>query len=640
MMDRECGVECSMDAKSKQPLVTVIIPSYNHEKYVEQAILSVVTQTYKEIQLIVIDDGSKDGSLKVINRLADLHGFEVVSRENRGLSKTLNQGIALARGKYISFLASDDFYLPGRVEDAVFQFEKASESIVAVCCDGYIVSDEGAVINKFSDRYPRPIIGSLYQNLIVINFLPAMGMTYKSDVLRKFMFDEKYKFEDYTLYLRLFEVGTYKLGLYSAIGFGYRWHGENTSGDMQVVSKEIDLIRTNFKSLGAYYDFKQSLMGRKKIRIANITLNNAFLFLVDLVGKIQRRIKVRNNISGSAGIQISTGATTLLPNFFVVGAAKSGTSSIATYLDAHPDVYVSPIKEPHYFSDDIRLNECNAKYRRRIAFDIAAYFHQENLIPLHIAHIENSAQYLALFREVRNESAIGELSTGYLYSSNAAKNIFDFNPAAKIVMILRQPVRRAYSHYLMNLRDGWEGTHEFMNAIRRDYSQKNKGWGKSHLYVELGLYFEQVKRYLDVFPKEQIKILLYDDLNVNPEVFMAELFNFLEVDAGRLNQLDFLKHENAAALPKSRLVLKSLPFLFLIKNKLGNQFSHSAKSKLRKLLFSSQNLPKFSGQEFDELMRYFSDDINKLAVLIRRDLSHWHTYAPSPTKSDGDQIVS
>lgn len=93
-----------------QPLVTVIIPSYNHERYISQSIESVVFQSYKNIEIIVIDDGSKDQSVTLINGLADKYGFIVIARENRGVAKTLNEGIGLARGKYMSFLASDDYY--------------------------------------------------------------------------------------------------------------------------------------------------------------------------------------------------------------------------------------------------------------------------------------------------------------------------------------------------------------------------------------------------------------------------------------------------------------------------------------------------------------------------------------------------
>lgn len=98
------------------PLVTVMIPSYNHEKYIKESIQSVIDQTYSRLELIVIDDGSKDNSIQIIEemRLAceqRFEHFQFIFRENRGLSRTLNQGLSLARGEYFSIVASDDIML-------------------------------------------------------------------------------------------------------------------------------------------------------------------------------------------------------------------------------------------------------------------------------------------------------------------------------------------------------------------------------------------------------------------------------------------------------------------------------------------------------------------------------------------------
>ena len=84
------------------PLVSVVVPCYNHEKYVKETIESIVNQTYKNIELIVIDDGSKDNSVKVIQELADKYGFTFIHRPNKGLSATLNEGIRLSKGKYFN----------------------------------------------------------------------------------------------------------------------------------------------------------------------------------------------------------------------------------------------------------------------------------------------------------------------------------------------------------------------------------------------------------------------------------------------------------------------------------------------------------------------------------------------------------
>ena len=312
------------------------------------------------------------------------------------------------------------------------------------------------------------------------------------------------------------------------------------------------------------------------------------------------------------------------PNFFIVGTAKAGTSSIGDYLNRHPEIYISPIKEPHFFSEDIRMADFRSDYRERASFDVKAYLENHPLPYKHIAHIDNQSQYLELFREVKNEKAIGELSTGYLYSNCAAENLFKFNPDAKIVMVLRQPVERAYSHYLMNIRDLWDYDSSFINALERDFASSEKGWGKSHLYVELGLYFEQVGRYLKRFPESQVKIFLYEDLKNDPVKFIKKLCEFLEVGTYSLSPKDIAEHKNVAVLPRLKIQRAYLPIFNGFRKYIGMFLPDKVKDQIRKMIFSSKNVPKLREDEFMQAMKYFSEDIQKLSVLIKRDLQSWH----------------
>ncbi len=303
LIDQKSVVTPSMDAEnnstSAQPLVTVIIPSYNHERYIEQAILSVITQTYKEIQLIVIDDGSKDESLKIVNRLADLHGFEVVARENRGLANTLNEGIGLARGKYIGILGSDDYYLPKRIENAVLQLELSSDNVVAVYCDGYIVNAEGKKVGLFGEKYQRPLVGDVYDNLLIANWIPALGMTYKAEALKQFMFDERFRVEDYTLYLRMFKSKKHRLKFYDDFGFAYRWHGNNFSSLSETMDREAALIQKNFADVARYVEFKHRLKTLSLMNTEIFRWSNYFLTLLFSIRKLQNQSKTyHRNIYG------------------------------------------------------------------------------------------------------------------------------------------------------------------------------------------------------------------------------------------------------------------------------------------------------------------------------------------------------
>ena len=121
-----------MTKTKSNPLVSVIIPSYNHEQYVTKAIKSVFSQTYKNIELIVIDDGSKDHSVKKILELKKRYPFKFIARKNKGLASTLNEAIKLAKGVYITFLASDDYYLPQRIEHAADHLNQLPNDVAAV----------------------------------------------------------------------------------------------------------------------------------------------------------------------------------------------------------------------------------------------------------------------------------------------------------------------------------------------------------------------------------------------------------------------------------------------------------------------------------------------------------------------------
>jgi hypothetical protein len=176
------------------------------------------------------------------------------------------------------------------------------------------------------------------------------------------------------------------------------------------------------------------------------------------------------------------------PDFFIVGAARSGTTSLHEYLSRVSGIYMSPFKEPNFFIAEVG--------------------------PLHsyLPHFNEEEKYLSLFHPRSGEIILGESSVSYLYDSKAPYRIHAKIPDAKILIILRDPIERAYSHFLHDLRYGWETTSDFLQALKNDYYKGGKkGWGFAHLYVELGLYSNQVKRYFDLFGRSKVKIIIYED---------------------------------------------------------------------------------------------------------------------------------
>lgn len=314
------------------------------------------------------------------------------------------------------------------------------------------------------------------------------------------------------------------------------------------------------------------------------------------------------------------------PNFFVVGAVKTGTSSLAYYLEQHPDIYISHVKEPHFFSSDIRLVDFPPEYRENVSIDVEAYLGNYVLPRIHVGHIEDQSQYMELFREVKDEKVVGELSTSYLYSNCAAENILRFDPDAKVVMILRQPVERAYSHYLMDLSSFAAADIGFIQALENDWASVDKGWGKSHLYIELGMYFEQVQRYLTLFPETQVKVFLYEDYRDDPVGFMEELFGFLEVDSATARSIDFTELKNTASLPRIRFTNDQLRFINKLKKFIGRILPAGLTGLIKSMMVSHQNIPKLRKDEFYHAMKYFREDIKKLSALINRDLQSWYHF--------------
>lgn len=272
-----------------------------------------------------------------------------------------------------------------------------------------------------------------------------------------------------------------------------------------------------------------------------------------------------------------------LPNFFIAGAPKSGTTSLYHYLDQHPDIHMSRIKEPNYFASEIRLENFSEWLRPRAEKDgptLRAYLNGPMREKRFGGMVTEWSDYLRLFRKAEGQKAIGEASVCYLWSESAAANIHRALPHARIILILRNPVEMLFSMYLHNRRS--EGTNlSFCEAIQKGLDQRGGGFDVFHPFLDLGLYHHQVKRILDVFPKDQIRIYWYEEYKTKPLRMLADIFRFLEVDP-RFRP-DMSKRYLEASTPPVTLEPADRGFL--------NEF--------------------------------YREDIDKLAALLKHDLSTW-----------------
>jgi hypothetical protein len=309
------------------------------------------------------------------------------------------------------------------------------------------------------------------------------------------------------------------------------------------------------------------------------------------------------------------------PNFFVVGAAKGGTTSLHRYLLHHPQVYMSPIKETNFFSQaDMRSELFNPEYRIDVGLDLARYLSGPMDRRVHSANVERWEDYIRLFRNATNEKAVGEVSPSYLYCPSTAKQISDTLPGARIAMILRNPIDRAYSHYIMNLPLAKTFEMDFIQEVESDHHSTPKGWGVNRLYLDLGLYSEQVRRYVEHFPPQHLHVILYDDYRARPRETVNRLCQFLGVDEELVGDLSH-KH-NIAGVPRFKRVNRIL-FQTGIIRKSKFLIPDMLKRQLQSLLYSRQAVPKMTDDQRIYLVDFYREDIERLCDLLRTDLSFW-----------------
>ncbi len=223
-----------------QPLVSVVIPSYNHARFVTEAVMSVVHQTWPNIQLIVIDDGSLDESSAILSRLSKEQGFHFISQTNRGLPATLNRGLALTQGKYFCAFASDDIMLPERFERQILVMEKNPS--IAVCDANMQHIDQDG---KMLGATRRPSGDIRFADFCEKgNSLNAPAVMMRKSVLAEVGgYDEDIRVEDLAMWMKLSYHG-YRLYRIEDVVVHYRKHLNNTKNEY--IEKDIARVYAKY----------------------------------------------------------------------------------------------------------------------------------------------------------------------------------------------------------------------------------------------------------------------------------------------------------------------------------------------------------------------------------------------------------
>ena len=295
-----------------------------------------------------------------------------------------------------------------------------------------------------------------------------------------------------------------------------------------------------------------------------------------------------------------------LPDFFIVGAPKCGTTALASYLRAHPRVFLSPVKEPNYF--------CLDAPGLRV--------------------IDRPDTYGRLFASARPDQLCGEASTAYLFSSDAVPAILDANPAARIIVLVRDPLEMVVSHHSQKVYNFEENEPDFEAAWRlsaeRARGRKVAADCRAPRYLDyraIGRLGEQVRRLKTLVPKSQLHAIVFDDLAADPGAVYGETLAFLGVAADGRDTFPVVNTRKTNAWPTLARLLKRPPAP-IRRLKLAAKRAFPAQTKaIGSVVHGLNQRPQARGPLAEPLRREmaaaFQDDVSLLGELLNRDLSHW-----------------
>jgi len=304
-----------------------------------------------------------------------------------------------------------------------------------------------------------------------------------------------------------------------------------------------------------------------------------------------------------------------LPTFIVIGAAKAGTTALYWYLAEHPAIFMSPVKETNFFAYGLDATG------RPLFGDPE----------VHRFPVTSLDQYRALFAGAGNATAVGEASTMYLECPQAAERIRALLPEVRLICGLRHPVDRAYSDYQMYLRNRGRTLDPARDLVA------TAAWAQpdSH-YMQVGRYHAQLQRYYALFPREQIHVFLFDDLQRRAAAVVQDVYRFVGVDPSF--SPDFETPHNIGGMPASPLLERVLTKSKL-RRLLGPWMPPAAVNWLRRLRTRTMRpAPPLPGELRQALTANFQEDIARTSALIGRSLDLW--LRPAERGSNAPQSAS
>jgi hypothetical protein len=295
-----------------------------------------------------------------------------------------------------------------------------------------------------------------------------------------------------------------------------------------------------------------------------------------------------------------------LPTFIIVGVQKAGTTSIYDYLQQHPQVYMSPVKEPNFLERD---------WPRLLA---------EGAIASRPNRIDTFEKYAALFEGVTDEIAIGEASVNCLFHYDQSIHLIKkYVPDVQIIVVLRHPAERAYSDYLMHIRDCVPG--EGQQSLGEIIATR----AQTAYMIRKGFYTEGIQAFQAAFGADRVKVMLHDDLKASAADFMRDFYGFIGVDDHF--ETDVSRRAQTAEVPKNKSVNALLrsqnPFRTAVASTLRLFVPPEVRQQLRDRLIrlnsAQTSTDPFLPEDRAHLIALYRDDVLKLQDLLQRDLSTW-----------------
>lgn len=297
-----------------------------------------------------------------------------------------------------------------------------------------------------------------------------------------------------------------------------------------------------------------------------------------------------------------------MPDFIVIGAARAGTTALYSCLRQAPDIFMPAVKEPNFFAYEGQSLACRGP---------GADFINNSITDLN--------DYCALFEPAPETAVLGEASPLYLFAPRAPERIHHHVPQARLVVILRNPVEQAYSHFLYATRLRIEPLDSFSHALEQESRRLADGWQPLFGYSSFPRYAEQLERYFALFSREQILIRTYEEWSAKPEKTMSEILAFVGADHSFVP--DLTNRHNAGGIPRNRMVQDFLMKPNPVTGAIGHIVPKATRLRIRDWLsgFNTQRDAAMPAEARKILHERLDSEIARLETLIDYDLSHWRS---------------